>query len=99
MTTVHIPSVMRTLTGGDREVIAAGSTLGEIVESLEAAYPGLKSRLAEGDRIRPGLAVFVDGAQVRPDLTTRVADAAEIYFAPAIAGGARPGSACRTNTT
>jgi molybdopterin synthase sulfur carrier subunit len=87
MATVNIPAAMRSLTGGESEVVIPGKTLGEVIESLEAAYPGLKSRLVEGERIRPGLATFVDGVNVSYHLTTHVPDNAEIYFAPAIAGG------------
>jgi molybdopterin synthase sulfur carrier subunit len=79
---------MRTLTGGETEVVVPGATLGELADNLEAAYPGLRSRLVEGERIRPGLAVFVDGVNVPPRLSTRLSANADIYFAPAIAGGA-----------
>ena len=87
MATVHIPAAMRGRTGGQTDVVVAGSTLGELIEGLEALYPGLKSRMVEGERIRPGLATFVDGQNVSSNLGTRVPENAEIYFAPAIAGG------------
>ncbi len=87
MATVHIPAPMRTLTGGATTVTVAGATLGEVVEALEAAHPGLRARLMNGDRIRGNLAVFVDGTQASSDLRTRLGESAEIYFAPAIAGG------------
>jgi molybdopterin synthase sulfur carrier subunit len=87
MATVHIPAPMRSLTGGETDVVVPGATLGEIVEALEAHYPGLRSRLVEGDRIRPGLAVFVEGVNAPSRLSTRVSENAEIYFAPALSGG------------
>ncbi len=87
MAIVHIPAGIRTLTGGETTANVPGRTLGEIVESLEAAYPGLKSRLVEEERIRRGLATFIDGISASPNLNTRVGDDAEIYFAPAVAGG------------
>ena len=87
MATVHVPAPMRGLTGGKTEARVSGATLGDVVEALEAHYPGLKSRLVEGDRIRPGLAVFVDGVQAPFRLSQRLSENAEIYFAPAIAGG------------
>jgi molybdopterin converting factor small subunit len=73
MPVVNIPAAMRGLT--------------EAIESLESSFPGLKARLVEGDRIRPGLAAFVDGVQASAGLKTRLAEASEVYFAPAIAGG------------
>jgi len=87
MATVYIPAAMRTLTNGETKVVVPGTTLGEIIERLEAAYPGLQRRLAEGDRIRPGLAAFVDGVNAPSSLRTRVSENAEIYFVPAVAGG------------
>jgi hypothetical protein len=57
------------------------------VEHLDEAYPGLKSRLVAGERMAPGLAVFVDGEVPSNGLRARVTPDAEIYFAPAIAGG------------
>jgi molybdopterin converting factor small subunit len=87
MAKVHIPAAMRALTGGAAEVEVAGQTLGEAIANLEAAYPGLQSRLIEGDRLRPGLAAFVNGIQIPRRLHTRIAADAEIYFAPALSGG------------
>jgi molybdopterin converting factor small subunit len=81
---------MRSLTGGEAEVVVPGATLGEIVAALEARFPGLQSRLTEGDRIRPGMAVFVEGVNVPSRLSTRVSETADIYFAPAISGGGPP---------
>ncbi len=87
MATVHIPAVMRGLTGGKSEVCASGATLGEVVEAINATYPGLKNRLVSEDRIRPGLAVFVEGVQAPSRLSQRLTENAEIYFTPAITGG------------
>lgn len=87
MAVVHIPAAMRSLTGGVAQATVSGATLGEVIDRLEADYPGLKSRLADGERLRSGLAAFVDGVQVSPLLSTRIGQDAEIYFAPAIAGG------------
>jgi molybdopterin converting factor small subunit len=78
---------MRGLTGGKSKVSVPGASMGEVVEALEGSYPGLKRRLVEGDRIRPGLAVFVEGVQAPFRLSLRLSENAEIYFAPAIAGG------------
>ncbi len=87
MAEVHIPAPLRALTGGAAKVTVPGSTVREVVEHLDEAYPGLKSRLVAGERMAPGLAVFVDGEVPANGLRTRVSPDAEIYFAPAIAGG------------
>jgi molybdopterin synthase sulfur carrier subunit len=87
MAKVHIPAPIRPLVGGAAEAVAPGETLGEVIANLEAAYPGVKDRLVEGDRMRRGMATFVNGVVVSPKLATRIPEEAEIYFAPAIAGG------------
>ena len=87
MVTVHIPAPLRSLTQGETEVVVAGTTLGEVVDALEASYPGAKDRLTAEDRIRPGWAVFIDSLNVHPFFSTRVPEDAHIYLAPAIAGG------------
>ena len=88
MATVHIPAAMRTLTGGEARVEAPGGTLMEVLDRLEERHPGLKARLVEGERVKPGLAVFVDGATPANGLRARLQPNSEVYFAPAIAGGA-----------
>ncbi len=87
MVTVHIPAPMRSVTGGESEVKVDGVTLSEIVDALDAAHPGIRARLVEGDRIRGNLAVFVNSEQVSGSIRTRVPEDADIYFMPAIAGG------------
>jgi molybdopterin synthase sulfur carrier subunit len=78
---------MRELTRGRARVEAPGQTVGQVIEALEARYPGLKARLCQGDRLRPGLIVSVDGRMARPGLLAPVGEASEIHFAPALAGG------------
>jgi hypothetical protein len=40
--TVRIPTILRTYTGGVGEVSADGSTLAEVLDSLENDHPGIK---------------------------------------------------------
>ena len=87
MATVYIPAAMRALTGGEVKVTIPGDTLREVLDRLGEAYPGLKERLVQGDRMAPGMAVFVDGAVPAAGLRAKLSPNAEIYFAPAIAGG------------
>jgi sulfur-carrier protein len=87
MAEVHIPAPLRTFTGGEVKVTIAGETLREVLDRLDEAYPGIKERLVQGDRMAPGMAVFVDGATPAAGLRAKLSPEAEIYFAPAIAGG------------
>ena len=79
---------MRELTGGEAKVEVEGSTVREVLEALEARCPGLRARLVEDDRIRAGLAVFIDGANSGRRLRTKVEHKSELYFIEALGGGA-----------
>jgi hypothetical protein len=87
MAIVHIPAALRTLTGGEVRVSVPGETLREVLDRLDGAHPGIKARLVAGERMAPGMAVFVDGAIPPAGLRARLSPDAEIHFAPAIAGG------------
>lgn len=87
MPTVNIPAVLRTLTNGETSATVDGSTLGEVINQLDARYPGIKARLVEDGKLRGGIAVFVNEELPTTGLRTRLEPDAQIYFAPAIAGG------------
>ena len=61
MATIWIPSLMRDLTAGRERVDVPGRTVGEAIEALEAAYPGVEGRLCRGGELAPALSVWVDG--------------------------------------
>ena len=87
MPVIWVPSLMRALTGGKEQVQVEGITIREIVESLEVAYPGFKARVCDDDRIRPGLAVSVDGVVTTEGLRQKVEPETEVHFVAAISGG------------
>jgi molybdopterin converting factor small subunit len=88
MATVWIPSLLRDLTGGLSEISIAGETVRELIDQLEAQYPGMRERLCDEERIRPNIAVVVDGTRSRQGLRQRVGENSEVHFVPAISGGA-----------
>jgi molybdopterin synthase sulfur carrier subunit len=89
MSTVRIPPILRPDAGNNRQVEAGGSTVREVLESLVATYPTLRSRIFDGDELPQFLNVFVDGSDVRlfEGLDTQVADATTVILLPAVAGG------------
>ncbi len=87
MPTVWIPPLLRELTGGRESVSVPGQTVRQVIDALEATYPGLRARLCEGDRLRPSLAVVVDGAVSRRGLAHPLSEASEVHFVPAVSGG------------
>ena len=85
---VAIPSLMRKLTAGEEQVTVPGTTVREVIDNLEHRYPGVKARLCEEGRIKPGIAVYIDGIlTTREGLRERLNADAEIHFLPAISGG------------
>ena len=87
MPMVWIPALLRDLTGGQERVTVPGETVRQVIEHLEARFPGIQSRLLEGDRLRPGLVVVVDGEVSRERLRHRLTETSEVHFVPAISGG------------
>ncbi len=87
MPVVFIPALLRDLTGGVESLEVPGGTVREAIDQLEASYPGVKERLYDGDRLRPGIAVAVDGAISRKRLRHRLEAGSEVHFLPAISGG------------
>jgi molybdopterin synthase sulfur carrier subunit len=78
---------MQDLTSGKKNVSVKGATVREVVNNLEEIYPGIKARLCNEDRIRPNIAVYIDGIISREGMRQRIAEDAEIHFLPAISGG------------
>ena len=63
------------------------ANLRQVIEKLEQSFPGIKDKLVEDDRIRPNLAVAVDGEVARMGLLEKVTESSEVHFVPAIGGG------------
>jgi len=87
MAVVWIPALIRPLTDGKSQVEVTGENVREIVEALEALYPGVAARIVEDARIRPGLSVAVDGAVGNKGLREPVGPDSEVHFVPAMTGG------------
>jgi molybdopterin synthase sulfur carrier subunit len=89
MTTVRIPPTLRTETGGERQVPAAGETVRELLDDLMSRFPGLRDQLVEDDDIAPFVNVYVEGEDVRTldGIDTPVATGSTVILLPAMAGG------------
>ncbi len=87
MATVWIPPLMRALADGQTQVEIEGATVREIVDGLEARFPGMAERLVDEGRIRPGLSVAVDGVVGHKGLREVVKPDSEVHFVPAMTGG------------
>jgi sulfur-carrier protein len=87
---VRVPTILRPYTQGVSEVSAEGSTLTEVLDSLDASYPGIKGRvLDDSGELRRFVNVYVDDDDVRfaDGLQTAIKDGGQVSIIPAVAGG------------
>jgi sulfur-carrier protein len=87
---VRVPTILRAYTQGVSEVSVEGSTLSEVLESLDSSYPGIKSRvLDDSGELRRFVNVYVDNDDVRfaDGLQTNIKDGGQVSIIPAVAGG------------
>jgi sulfur-carrier protein len=82
MSRVRIPPTLRPETGGEREVDASGSTVGELLDDLRSRFPSLEGKLEYAN-------VYVDGEDVRTldGHETPLREGATVILLPAMAGG------------
>lgn len=90
MVTVRIPTPLRTLTGGEEQVQASGSTVKDVIETLEKNHPGIRERLLDDKGVRRFVNIYVGDEDIRflDGLSTQVKSGDELSIVPAIAGGA-----------
>jgi molybdopterin converting factor small subunit len=87
---VRVPTILRTYTNDAAEVTADGGTVAEVLDDLEANYPGIRARiLDDAGKVRRFVNVYVGDEDVRFEkgLQTEVADGAKVSIIPAVAGG------------
>ena len=89
MSVVRVPPVLRTESGGAREVEASGATVRELLEDLTTRVPALGSKVYAEGELQSFVNVYVDGEDVRTrdGLETPVRDSSTVILLPAMAGG------------
>ena len=87
MPTVWIPALLQPLSGGKQKVSVPGGTVRQVIDALELQFPGMRDRLLVNDRLRPSIAVVVDGVISQDKLHHRLEENSEVIFMPAISGG------------
>ena len=87
MPTVFIPPLLRRLTDDRQSVQVEGTTLREVVDALEARYPGVREKLCHDDEVRPELSVSIGDNLISHGLAEPVPPNSEIHFLPALGGG------------
>ena len=82
MSVVRIPPTLRQETQGEREVLADGETVRDLLDDLTSRFPGLRGQLEYAN-------VFVGGEDIRArdGFETPVAEGDTVILLPAMAGG------------
>ena len=90
MSQVKIPPVLRSSTGGESQVEAGGSTVGEVMNALAEQHPATKSQLfSEDGELNRYVNVYLNDEDVRvlDGLETPVKESDTLVILPAMAGG------------
>ncbi len=89
--TVLVPGALRAETGGESKiVVAAGGTLGAILDELARTRPRLERRIRdEQGQLRRYVNVYINGEDCRAlaNQDSAVPAGAEIQILPSVAGG------------
>jgi sulfur-carrier protein len=82
MSVVRIPPTLREDTGGEREVIAEGGTVRDLLDDLRTRFPTLDGKLEYAN-------VYVGGEDIRTrdGFETTVTPGDTVILLPAMAGG------------
>ncbi|MGE3538219.1 MAG: ubiquitin-like small modifier protein 1 [Candidatus Tectimicrobiota bacterium] len=87
---VRIPTPLQKFTGNQSEVQATGGTVSEVLDHLEAHFPGIRDRLCdERGTIRKFINFYLNDEDIRfmDGEKTALSDGDELSIIPAIAGG------------
>jgi molybdopterin converting factor small subunit len=91
MATIRIPPVLRPSVGGEREVSADGSNVGDVLRTLADEHPETRGQLFGGNGdLNRYVNVYLNDEDVRvlDGLETPVGERDVLVILPAMAGGA-----------
>ena len=78
---------MQELSNGEQRVNVQGNNVRQVIDNLDAVYPGFKERLIEDGRVKPNISVAIDGEITPLGMIEKVKEDSEVHFLPAISGG------------
>ncbi|HKX25704.1 MAG TPA: ubiquitin-like small modifier protein 1 [Actinomycetota bacterium] len=87
---VKLPAILRQHTDGEAVVVGEGHTVRQVLEDLEARYPGLRARIVSDEgALHRFVNLYLNDEDVRYQgaLETEVRDGDTIAILPAVAGG------------
>ena len=88
--TIKLPTVLRPHAGGEKQVEAAGGTVGEVIGALVGRFPALEDQLFESEKsLRRFVNVYLNDDDIRyvGGLEAGVSDGDRLTILPAVAGG------------
>lgn len=84
---VYIPGHLKSYTRERGEVELSSPSLGELLQELDRAYPGMRFRIIdEQECIRPHIKLFVN-RRLAPNLSVPLAANDEVHIICALSGG------------
>lgn len=92
MPTVKIPPVLRSSTGGQKEIVAEGDNVREVLRQLAQEHPATEGQLfGDEGELNRYVNVYLNDEDVRvlEGLETEVTEGDTLVILPAMAGGTR----------
>jgi len=90
MPTVKFTYALKRFFPGLKNTPVKGSTLAEVIDEMEALYPGVRSYVLDDQHsLRQHVNIFIDGAIIkdRRALSDPFAENSEVYIMQALSGG------------
>ena len=87
MATVFIPAQLRELSGGLQSVELEARNVRDVVQQLDAMFPGFKDCICTDGNISPSLQVSIDSVITSRGMIAKIQPHSEVHFIPAIGGG------------
>ncbi len=87
MTKVRIPQPLLPLSENKEFVHVSGKNVRVIIDELDLDYPGIKAALLDNGKLKPDVAIMLDGRISQLGLLEPVSEDSELLFIPAITGG------------
>ncbi|MER3419615.1 MAG: molybdopterin synthase sulfur carrier subunit [Chloroflexota bacterium] len=86
---VRVTAVLQKLTGGAKTVQAEGSTIGELLDNLDRAFPGFKANVMQDGKLHRFVNIYLNDEDIRylSQLDTPVKSGDVVSILPALAGG------------
>jgi len=87
---VLVPTPLQKFTNNEAEIKCSASSVGELIDSLETDYPGIKARLCDDDgKPRRFVNFYVNSEDIRflEGTDTLLTDKDVVSIVPAVAGG------------